>query len=372
MTHNRRLSIVHTESSCGWGGQEIRILTEAAGMQARGHRLTLLSPPEAPIVRHAKHLGIPVVTLPIARKQVRGLCALRAWLHEHPETDIVNTHSSTDSWLTALACVTLRRPPVIVRTRHVSTKVNNNVGTRWLYGRAAAHIVTTGEALRRQLYEANGLALERMTSIPTGIDLRRFTPRDKIAARRSVGLDVERSYIGIVATLRNWKGHAYLLEAFAELAPRFPNWDLLLIGDGPQRRNLEKLITQLHLEPRVKMMGNRDDVERWLNCLDVFVLPSYGAEGVSQSVMQAMACGLPVVATTVGALAEAVRDGQTGLLVPPRDTVRLGGALARLMGDGGLRQRMGAAGSAYAGSHFGVEHMLDRMEQVFLRLRRGA
>lgn len=365
-----RLSIVHTESSCGWGGQELRTLTEAAGMLSRGHRVLLLCPPEAPMHAHAVKLGVPVEALPIARKNWKGLLALRNWLKAHPGIDVLNTHSSTDAWLAALACATLRQAPPVVRTRHVSTPVNNRAATRWLYQRATRHIVTAGEALRQQLIRDNHFDGTRITSVPTGIDLARYAPRDHAEARRVLGLDAKRHYLGIVATLRNWKGHTYLLEAFTQLAPAYPGWDLVLVGDGPQRHNLEKLVTHLKLEKRVRLVGNRDDVETWLNTFDVFVLPSYGEEGVSQSVMQAMAAGLPVVATTVGAMTEAVQHEHTGLLVPPRHTDALRTALARLMGDEALRHKFGGAGLDRARRHFGLEHMLARMEAVFLQVRR--
>src|SRR5882672_8290881 len=102
------LSIVHTENSCGWGGQEIRILTEARGMLDRGHRVTLIAPPEAPIAGAGARMGIPVVGLPIQKKRLPGLVALRHWLAANRgEVDVLNTHSSTDSWLSAAACATL-------------------------------------------------------------------------------------------------------------------------------------------------------------------------------------------------------------------------------------------------------------------------
>jgi len=365
-----RLTVVHTESSCGWGGQELRTLTEAVGMLGRGHRVLLLCPPEAPMHTHAVRLGVPVEALPIARKNWRGFIALRRWLKTHPKIDVLNTHSSTDAWLAALASATLTHSPPIVRTRHVSTPVNNRAATRWLYQRATRHIVTAGEALRQQLIRDNRFDAARISSVPTGIDLGRYAPRDRTAARAALGLDANRHYLGIVATLRNWKGHTYLLEAFTQLAPAYPGWDLVLVGDGPQRHNLEKLIAKLGLTDRVQLVGNRDDVETWLNAFDVFVLPSYGEEGVSQSVMQAMAAGLPVVATTVGAIAEAVQHERTGFLVPPRDADALRSALARLLSDETLRNKFGAAGLDFARRHFGLEHMLARMEAVFLRARR--
>jgi glycosyltransferase involved in cell wall biosynthesis len=360
-----RLAIVHTESSCGWGGQELRTLTEAAGMLKRGHRVLLLCPPEAPMHAHAVKLGVPVEALPIARKNWKGFVALRHWLKMHPDIDVLNTHSSTDAWLAALACATLRHAPPIVRTRHVSTPVNNRAATRWLYQRATSHIVTAGEALKQQLVRENRFDPARITSIPTGIDLARYAPRDRAEERAALGLDANRHYLGIVATLRNWKGHTYLLDAFAQLAPAYPDWDLVLVGDGPQRQNLEKLVAKLGLIERVRFVGNRNDVETWLNAFDVFVLPSYGEEGVSQSVMQAMAAGLPVIATTVGAMAEAVQHERTGLLVLPRNTDALRGALMRLMDDEALRRTFGAAGLDFARRHFGLEHMLARMEAVF-------
>ncbi len=365
-----RLSIVHTESSCGWGGQELRTLTEAAGMLSRGHRVLLLCPPEAPMHAHAVKLGVPVEALPIARKNWKGFTALRHWLKAHPNIDVLNTHSSTDAWLAALACATLRGAPPIVRTRHVSTPVNNRIATRWLYQRATRHIVTAGEALKQQLVRDNRFDGTRITSVPTGIDLARYAPRDRAEARGTLGLNTNRHYLGIVATLRNWKGHTYLLEAFTQLAPAYPGWDLVLVGDGPQRQNLEKLVIKLGLANRVQLVGNRDDVETWLNVFDVFVLPSYGEEGVSQSVMQAMAAGLPVVATTVGAMAEAVQHERTGLLVPPRNTDALRAALMHLMDNEALRRKLGTAGLDFARQHFGLEHMLARMEAVFLQVRR--
>jgi glycosyltransferase involved in cell wall biosynthesis len=362
------LSIVHTENSCGWGGQEIRILTEARGMQQRGHRITLIAPPEAPIAAAGVRMGLAVTALPIQKKRPRCLFALRRWLAAHRGgIDIVNTHSSTDSWLTALACATLADAPPIVRTRHVSTTVGNRVGTRWLYVRAIAHIVTTGEALRAQLARDNDVPLEHMTSVPTGIDLARFAPGDALAARARLALP-SRPALGIVSTLRSWKGHEYLFEALARDRAGWAGWQVLVVGDGPYRDRLDRRLEALGIASDINFVGQQEDVVPWLQALDVFALPSYGEEGVPQAIMQAMACAVPVVSTTVGAIAEAVDDGVTGLLVAPRSAPALGAALARLRDDGALRARFGAAARARAERDFGIERMLDAMEAVFRRV----
>jgi glycosyltransferase involved in cell wall biosynthesis len=359
------LYIVHTENSCGWGGQEIRILTEARGMLDRGHAVTLIAPAQAPIAPAAERLRIPVVRLDIRRKRLLPLLALRGWLADHRRRiDVVNTHSSTDSWLAALACATLAAAPPIVRTRHVSTAIRNRPTTRWLYREATAHIVTTGEALRRQLARENRIPLEHTTSIPTGIDLARFAPGDAPAARARLGLP-ERPTLGIVATLRDWKGHEYLFAALARDRPGWARWNVLVVGDGPYRARLDARLAALGLGDAVRFAGQQDDVVPWFHALDLFALPSYGEEGVPQAIMQAMACAIPVVSTTIGGITEAVETEVTGLIVPPRDTTALATALTRLREDAALRTRFASAARARAARDFGIDRMLDRMEAVF-------
>ena len=356
------MRILHTEASCGWGGQEIRILEEAKGLIARGHEVSLACPSGARIFSEAGRYGVPVIALPIARKNLGGLFALRRHLAQL-RPDVVNTHSSTDTWLAALACATLGHGPPIVRTRHISAPVPKNAASRWLYSGAVCHVVTAGEALRQQLIEGSGVLPERVTSVPTGIDPVRFSPGDKRAARLALGLDPDARIIGIVATLRSWKGHLYLLEAFAKLARS--DATLLIIGEGPMRGPIEERIAELQLTNRVRLVGQQDKPEDWLRSLDIFCLPSYANEGVPQAILQAMVTGLPVVTTPVGAILEAVDDGQTALVVPPKDAFALAGAIDRLMQDPDLARRLGHAARDRALERYSRAAMLDRMESVF-------
>jgi glycosyltransferase involved in cell wall biosynthesis len=361
------MKVLHTESSCGWGGQEIRILEEAQGLSSRGHEVALVAPRESRIYEAAIGRGLKTEALPIARKGLSGLLAMRRWLKAHP-VDVVNCHSSTDSWLAALACATLARPPALVRTRHVSASIPNNLPTRWLYRRATLHVVTTGEALRMQLLRDNGLSPERVTSIPTGIDTERFVPGERDAARRRTGLPAGRPLIGIVATLRSWKGHRYLVEALHGL-PR--NVGLVIVGDGPQRRNIEAKVRELDLDDRVWLPGNQTDVLPWLQSLDVFALPSYANEGVPQALVQAMLCGLACVTTRAGSIGEVARDGATAIVVAAEDAADLRRGLERALGDADLRTRLGLAARAHCAANFSAKTMLDRMERVLGDAARG-
>jgi glycosyltransferase involved in cell wall biosynthesis len=343
------MHIVHTESSLGWGGQEIRVLTEARGMAARGHQLTLIAPGESLIFSHAGKYGVEAIAMDIARKGPRNLFALKSWFSaNHP--DVVNTHSSTDSWLAALSC----KAP-IVRTRHISAPVGANPWNRWLYGSAARKVVTTGTSLRLQLIQDLGLGENQVVSIPTGIDLQRFAGT-KIA---DLGIPDDAFVFGIVATLRSWKGHQYLLDAFSTLQGKF---HLVIAGDGPQRPVLEPQMAK----PNIHFLGQREDVPEVMAALDCFVLPSYANEGVPQAIMQAMAMGLPVISTRVGAIDEAVVDGETGVLVPAKDVQALAAAMKELAASPGKRSSFGTAGRKVAEAKFSIEKMVDAMERVFL------
>jgi glycosyltransferase involved in cell wall biosynthesis len=278
--------------------------------------------------------------------------------------DVLNTHSSTDSWLGAVACATLGDAPPVVRTRHVSTTVHDNLATRWLYRHGNSHIVTTGESIRHQIASSVGVSLDQMTSVPTGIDLARFIPGNPHVARGRLGLP-DRPTLGIVATMRAWKGHSYLFDALAATREAWKDWQVLVVGGGPDGDVLKAYVDRAGLADLVSFTGHQEDVVPWLQSLDLFVLPSWGEEGVPQAVMQAMACGIPVVSTNVGAIGEAVEDGVTGLFAEKRSAPSLATKLVTLKDDPSLRSRFSAASRAKADRVFGIDRMLDAMERVF-------
>ena len=350
------MRIVHTESSLGWGGQEIRILSESQGLAGRGHEIRLLCPPEARIFAEAPSWGLKPEAVPIARKSLAGFLALKQKLQS---CDVVSTHSSTDSWLSALALASLGRPVPMVRTRHISAPVPRNPFSTWLYTKASAHIVTAGEALKEELVERNGFPAERIDSVPTGIDTGRFRPGDRMAARKSLGLPADKILVGIVATLRSWKGHRFLLEALPKEA------GLVIVGDGPQRPMLEAQVAKLGIKHKVLFAGNQADVVPWLQSFDVFALPSYANEGVPQALIQAMLVGLPCVTTNVGSMAELAVDRKTALVVSPQNVDALAVALRALLADGILRETLGAEARRHCVERFGYETMLDKMERIY-------
>jgi len=239
----------------------------------------------------------------------------------------------------------------------------------WLYGRAVSKVVTTGEALRSDLIRQLDLPPQHIVSIPTGVDLDLFK-RDKGAdigkLRVQLSLPEGMKIIGIVATVRSWKGHDDLLCAFEKIAAYRDDVVLLIIGDGPYAPVFKQRVAASLYQSRIHILGQRQDIPNLLRLLDVFVLPSYANEGVPQAIVQAMAMQLPVVSTRVGAIDEVVQHESTGYLVAPRDTTRLSECINTLLDNSTLRRDMGARGRVIIEERFSRIAMLDKMEALFL------
>ena len=259
---------------------------------------------------------------------------------------------------------------VVAAARAITTRSGPHApridpATRWLYRRATARIVTTGDALREQLIRDNGIDPQRIDSVPTGIDALRFAQRDRAAARREVGLPHAVPLIGVIATLRSWKGHRYLLEAL----PLLKRGDVraVIVGDGPQRAALEAQRHALGLADRVILAGLQHDVAPWLAALDLLVLPSYANEGVPQALLQAMFARVPCITTSAGGIPEIAHDGATARVVRAEDPRALAQAIDALLDDPDEAQRLAANAYAFVAPRYGLETMLDRMDGVFRR-----
>jgi glycosyltransferase involved in cell wall biosynthesis len=216
------------------------------------------------------------------------------------------------------------------------------------------------------LIRDNGYPGGMITSVPTGIDPQRFLPGDRLAARKDLALAPDLRYIGIVATLRSWKGHHHLIDACRQITRH--DWRLLIIGDGPRRDYLHEMASRLALGERVRFLGQRDDPERWLPALDVFCLPSYANEGVPQALLQAMLAGVPIVTTPVGSITELLEHEKSALIVAPENVPALAQAMQRLLDDPELGARLCAAARATALARYTRESMLDAMQQIFDRV----
>ena len=203
------------------GGQERRVLAESLGMRERGHDVWIATPPGGALADRAAEAGLEVIPMSFRRPLLpANALALGSWTRRL-RPDVVNSHSSADSWTAALARDLGPRAGALVRSRHISVRVNPSPRHRFLYGQAD-YVITTGESVRQGLAGSGLVPLERSMSIPTGVDLERFRPgsADRAEVRRALGVSGEGPVIGVVAYLREDKGHVVLLDAVARGSAR--------------------------------------------------------------------------------------------------------------------------------------------------------
>jgi glycosyltransferase involved in cell wall biosynthesis len=229
-------------------------------------------------------------------------------------------------------------------------------------------VITVSDAQRQAYQQAAGMESARLETHRHGVDATVFRPdpaaRDRL--RRTLGLDVEALLFTTVAMLRPGKGLEYLLQAVAKMRSRTPVARVLIVGDGEERPKLETLVAALGLTEVVRFVGVRSDVPGLLAAADVYVHPSL-SEALPISVLEAMAVGLPVVASSVGGIPEIVADEQTGMLVPPAHADQLAAAMLRLL-DPGLRATMGAAGRAWVETHATTRGWLESHRDLYRRV----
>ena len=227
------------------------------------------------------------------------------------------------------------------------------------------HLITVSRAQRRT-YERVGVPGERMTTVANGIPARGPGP-GRLAAREALGLGPDRLVVLTVGRLTVMKGHEFLVDAVPELARRFPELTVVLLGSGHLHERLAAQAAARGIADRVLLAGHRPDARMLLDAADVFALPSRH-EGMPLVLLEAMDAGLPVVATRVIGSEEVVADRETGLLVRAQDPAALAGALNELLADGALRERYGEAGRRRYASCFTSARMAAETVQVYRRV----
>src|SRR5262249_10910403 len=239
-------------------------------------------------------------------------------------------------------------------------------------------IVTVSDDLGRWLVDRVRIPTRKVITIRNGVDVNRFRPGNPAAARAALGLPTNRFVVGTVGRLDPVKGQTTLLRAFALLRSLCADQGalLLIVGDGPCRSELTALMVSAGLDGRVHFLGERHDIPEVLQAMDAFVLPSI-AEGSSNTLLEAMATGLPVVATRVGGSPELVDNDVNGILVAPREPQALAEAIGSYLSDSRLRALHGASARERAVACFGLERMTNSYlglyrQLVSHRLRKSA
>ena len=355
----RRARIVQVIPSLRVGGLEnvvVRLVEHLAPLAEQA----VVTPAGAGPLAGRVPVGVPVFPLGETRRPDRWNALRMARLFRRLRPDVVHTRNWT--CIDAIIGARLAGVPVVIHGEHGREAADpegrnrRRQQMRRLLSPFVTEFVTVSRDLARWLIEEVRVPARKVRTIYNGVDTERYAMGDRAAARQALGIPPDWAVAGTVGRLDPVKDQAGLIRAFAQTANHGKS-ALVIAGDGPSRRQLEAMVSELAIGDRVRLLGERDDVPLILRALDVFVLSSIG-EGISNAILEAMATGLPVIATRVGGNVELVQDGLTGCLIEPRRPDALATALTAYFHDPALARAHGAAGRERAAGKFGLERML--------------
>jgi L-malate glycosyltransferase len=360
---------LHIDTATSWRGGQNQVLLTVNGLREAGHRAALVAHPDGELRRRVEE-GLELV--PIASRSEMDLAA--AWrltrVLRRLEPDVIHAHDPHGVAMAALAlsmgsASRTARSPALVAARRVDFHIKGNSFSRWKY-RQVDCFVAASEAIRQMLI-ADGIPKDRTVTVHEGIDLQHVDAAPSVNVHETFWLPHHAPVVGNVAALVPHKGQRYLVEAAHLVVQEVPDARFVILGEGELREHLERQVHEHHLEKHVLLPGFRTDVLGCMKGFDIFVMSSV-TEGLGTSLLDAMACARPIVATRSGGIPEVVDDGVTGLLVPPRDPHALAQAIVTLLTDADLRQRLGRAGLRRVRERFTVERMVAGTLAVYARL----
>ena len=358
-TAARQARIVQVIPSLRMGGLEnvaLRLVEHLAPLAVQ----TVVTPAGTGPLASRVPVGVSVFPLGETHGPNRWNALRMARLFRKLRPDIVHTRNWT--CIDAIIGARLAGVPVVIHGEHgreaadPEGRNSRRKQVRRILSPFVTEFVTVSRDLARWLVEQVRVPAPKVRTIYNGVDTERFVPGDRAAARQALGIPADWVVAGTVGRLDPVKDQVGLIRAFAQTKDTGKS-ALVIAGNGPSQGQLEAVIKELGAGERVRLLGERDDVPTVLRALDVFVLPSLG-EGISNAILEAMATGLPVIATRVGGNSELVLDGITGRLIEPRRPEVLAEALATYLGDAARARSHGAAARERAVDEFGLERML--------------
>lgn len=361
------MRVLHTNFHRGWGGQPARILMLSRGLAERGHEVTIAAPRGSRLASRAREAGLTTFEEAAFRKPKHLLSALRdvRVLAEHLRVapyDLIDAHGSQDLWTVVLARRRAGTRTPLVFTRHNTKRVAPHAANRWLYRQIDHLIIASGSVLVRYapFLDRGVLRQEQVTVVHSAYRPDRFHPGiDRSRVRAELGAGPGTPLVGVVGRLVPDKGQGDFLNAAAIVRQRHPQARFLLAGTGTAERALRDQVARLRLGDAVRFLGFRDDVPEITAALDVSVLPSVDCDASPAVLKEALACGVPAVATDIGGAAEIVRHGDTGLIVPARNPDRLAAAIMSLLADPLAARAMGERGGREMAARFTPDRLAE-------------
>lgn len=357
---------LHVDTARTWRGGQNQVLLTVNGLRALGQRAALVAHPDGELRRRASE-GLELVPLAPRTEVDLGAGWRFARVLKRLQPDVIHAH---DPHGVAMASVALSlggaaHGPALVAARRVDFHLKGNSFSRWKYRQVDCYIAAS-DAIH-QILLADGVPPERVVTVHEGIDVEHVIATPRVNVHEAFWLPHHAPVVGNVAALVPHKGQRYLIDAAHLVVKQIPDARFVILGEGELREHLEHLVRERALEKHVLLPGFRTDVLGCIKGFDVFVMSSV-TEGLGTSLLDAMACERPIVATRAGGIPEIVEDEVTGLLVPPRDPRALADAIVRAINDEPLRRRLAQAALARVRERFTVERMVAQTAEIYATL----
>ena len=362
-------NVLHLCESSDTGGAESVLVNLVESLDESRYRSVVCLLSDGWLKGQLEKRNIETVVIPQPYSfDFRWLFRLYRLLKER-SIDVMHSHEfATNVYASVLSSVT--GVPVIA-TAHGKNYYGEKWRRRLAYRFVARQsvMVAVSEDLKGFLAQRIGIPPGRIRVVHNGIDLSRYKVQERsYAVRAELGISAGQRVVGTVGNLFAVKGQTYLLRACKAVASAFPDFVLLVAGEGEEWGPLEKEASDLGLAANVRFLGFRDDVPSLLQAMDVFVLPSL-SEGLPLSILEALALQKPVVATNVGGIPEILQDGVTGYLVSPRNPESLAEKILLLLRDPQIAANMGRAGRKRVEDAFGLDRMVREYQSLYERDR---
>jgi glycosyltransferase involved in cell wall biosynthesis len=358
---------IHIDTARTWRGGQNQALLTVTGLRALGHPTMLVAHPDGELRRRAPQTPELVPLAPRFEIDFHAAWKLARLIRAFDPV-VLHAHDPHGVALAALA-LGFRMPwppPRLVASRRVDFKLAGHALSRAKY-RMVDRFVCASAAIGRIL-AADGIDPERIVTVHEGVDLEHVAAAPPVSLHETFWLPHGAPVVLNVAALVPHKGQRYLIDAFADVVRVVPDARLVILGQGELHDSLVKRVHHHGLDKHVLLPGFRTDVLSLMKTADLFVMSSV-MEGLGTSLLDAMACARPIVATQTGGIPEVVVHEETGLLVPPRDCDSLADALITLLKDEARARQYGAAGYERVHRRFSVDHMVAETVAVYEQLR---
>jgi len=370
----RPLKILQTCFSHSWGGLEQQACEVSAQLQNRGHHVWLACCPGSRLQQEAQERSLNALPY-----RVSGYFHPLIWRQlsafiKQAHVDIIHCQLSKDIATLVPSMLLARRSTPIVLSKRVGSYISKKDPFHRFTYRHVSRVLAISEVIRRNVLETTPMSPDRVRTIHDAIDTDLFSPSavDRTRVRQEFGFAMDLIIIGFVGRFSPGKGHEEFLQAAQILHPAYPNVRFLIVGEASHgeeqyEEQIHRLCQQLGVGKVVKFAGFRTDIPQVMAAFDIFAFPSH-AESFGVALIEAMAMERPVVSTNCDGVLDIVVEGETGIYVPPRNARELAEALARLIKDSVLRERMGKAGRKRVLALFDRKRQMETIEEVYYDL----